>query len=177
MSLGPCDTTGTEPPQNVSLPAADARPLQRLAHVRRLQGISRRTVARRLNLEIEQVRQQERATTDLPLSTIYAWQQALDVPVAELLVESGDSLASPILERSQLVRLMKTVLAIRRQSKQESIRRMTETMASQLIEIMPELANIAPWHSVGKRRRMNDLGVVAQRRLAEEVFVEPDEQS
>ena len=89
--------------------------------VRRLQGISRRTVARRLNVEVEQVRQQERETTDLTLSVLYAWQKALDVPVAELLVESGDTLASPILERSQLVRIMKTVLAIRRQAKQESI--------------------------------------------------------
>ena len=52
---------------------------------------------------------------------------------------------------------------------------MTETMAGQLVEIMPELANIAPWHSVGKRRRLNELGIAAQRRLADEVFVDPEE--
>jgi transcriptional regulator with XRE-family HTH domain len=175
MSIGQCGTTGAGPPQDVPVPAAGARPLQRLAQVRRQQGISRRTVARRLSVEVEQVRREEQTTTDLTLSVLYAWQKVLDVPVTELLVESGDSLASPILERSQLVRFMKTVLAIRRQAKQESIRRMAETMAGQLIEIMPELANIAPWHNVGKRRGLNELGIASQRRLAEEVFVEPDE--
>ena len=129
-----------------------------------------------MDVEIEQVRQQEQATTDLTLSMLYAWQKALDVPVSELLVEAGDTLASPILERSQLVRFMKTVLAIRQQAKQESIRRMAETMAGQLVEIMPELAKIGPWHSVGKRRRLNELGIAAQRRLADEVFVDSEDE-
>ncbi len=172
MSIGHCVTTGTGPPQQVPLPAAGSPPLQRLASVRRLQGLSRRTVARRLNVEIEQVRRQECATADLPLSALYAWQRALDVPVAELLVEAGDGLASPVLERSQLVRLMKTVLAIREHARQESIRRMAETMIGQLVEIMPELAEVGPWHAVGRRRRLDELGVAAQRRLAEEVFID-----
>ena len=90
------------------MPAVVERPLQRLAVVRQLQGISRRTVARRLNIDVEQVRQLEHETVDIPLSALYAWQKALEVPLAELLFESGDSLASPVLERSQLVRLMKT---------------------------------------------------------------------
>ena len=143
--------------------------------VRRSQGISRRTVARRLNIEVEQVRQQECEAADLPLSMIYAWQKALDVPLGELLVEADESLVSPVLERSQLVRLMKTVLAIREQTKQESIRRMTQTVCDQLVEIMPELASVGPWHAVGKRRRLSELGVAAQRRLAEEVFVDRDD--
>ncbi len=177
MSIGHCDTlVVTGPPPNVPVASPDIQPLQRLAEVRRLQGISRRTVARRLNVEIQQVRQQEQGTADLRLSTLYAWQKILDVPVGELLVESEDSLASPILKRSQLVRFMKTVLAIRQQAKQESIRRLAETMAGQLIEIMPELANIAPWHTIGKRRRLSELGVAAQRRLADDVFIEPDDE-
>jgi hypothetical protein len=118
------------------------------------------------------VRQQECETVDLPLSAIYAWQKVLDVPVGELLVEAGDMLVAPILERSQLVRLMKTVLAIRQQARQQSIRRMAQTMCEQLIEIMPELANIGPWHAVGKRRRLSELGMAAQRRLAEDVFID-----
>ncbi len=121
------------------------------------------------------MRQQERETADLPLSVLYAWQKALDVPVAELLVEAGDSLVSPVLERSQLVRLMKTVLAVREQARQESIRRMAQTMCDQLVEIMPELANVGPWHAVGKRRRLSELGVAAQRRLAEAVFIDRDD--
>jgi transcriptional regulator with XRE-family HTH domain len=167
--------TGVGLPPTVVVPAVESRPMQRLEAVRRQQGISRRTVARRLNVDVEQVRQQECETADLPLSALYAWQQALEVPVAELLIEAGEGLASPILERSQLVRLMKTVLAISEQARQESIRRMAQTMASQLIEIMPELANVGPWHTVGKRRRLNELGVAAQRRFADEVFIDHDE--
>ncbi len=172
MSIGNCAMSDVGPPGEVVLPAAGARPMQRLAAVRRLQGLSRRTVARRMNLEVEQVRRQEQADCDLPLSTLYAWQKALEVPVAELLVEAEDALASPILERSRLVRLMKTVLAIRDRSKQESIRRMAETMIGQLVEIMPELAGVGPWHAVGRRRRLSELGRAAQRRLSDDVFVE-----
>ena len=98
-------------------------------------------------------------------------KEALGVPVSELLVEAGDSLASPVLERAQLVRLMKSVLAIREQAKQKSIRRMVQTMADQLIEIMPELANVGPWNVVGERRRSDDLGVAAQRRISDDVFI------
>jgi transcriptional regulator with XRE-family HTH domain len=161
--------------QEVSIPSTNGQPLQRLASVRRLQGISRRTVARRLNVEVEQIRLHENEDADLPLSVLYAWQKALDVPVAELLVEAGDTLASPILKRSQLVRLMKTVLAITEKSKQQSVRRMAETMAAQLTEIMPELANVGPWHTVGKRRRLSELGVAANRHLTEEVFIDRPE--
>ena len=118
MSIGQCGMTGVVPLPTVVVPAVESRPMQRLEAVRRQQGISRRTVARRLNVDVEEVRQQECETTDLPLSVLYAWQEALDVPVAELLGENSEGLASPILERSQLGRLMKTVLAISEQARQ-----------------------------------------------------------
>jgi transcriptional regulator with XRE-family HTH domain len=179
MCVGNISATGMGLPQNVAIPVAATakppaqnRPLQRLAEVRRLQGISRRTVARRLNVEIEQVRQQEQETADVPVSVLYAWQKVLDVPVSELLAEADDAFSSPIQERSQLVRLMKTVLLIREQTKQESVRRMAETLVGQLIEMMPELSEIGPWHTVGKRRRLSELGVAAQRRISEEVFID-----
>jgi hypothetical protein len=54
---------------------------------------------------------------------------------------------------------------------------MAETMANQLVEIMPELIHIGPWHAVGKRRRLNELGIAAQRRLKDEVFLDFDETS
>src|SRR6516162_8442772 len=65
-----------------------AHALHRLATVRRQQGISQRNIARRLNIDIATVRQQEEETTDLPLSTLYQWQRILEVPIAELLVDS-----------------------------------------------------------------------------------------
>jgi transcriptional regulator with XRE-family HTH domain len=172
MSVMHCDTTQSEVSQKVTVSVAKEQSLQRLAIVRRQQGLSRRTIAKRMNVEVDDVRIQEEQSADLPLSALYAWQKALDVPVSELLVEAGDSLVSPVLERSQLVRLMKTVLAIREQARQESIRRMAQTMFDQLTEIMPELANVGPWHAVGKRRRLSELGVAAHRHLAEEVFID-----
>jgi transcriptional regulator with XRE-family HTH domain len=175
MSLGHCGITGLGLPVDVPLPAVESRPMQRLAAVRRQQGVSRRTLARRLNVDVDQVRQQESESADLPLSVLYAWQKVLDVPVAELLVESGDTLTGPILERSQLLRLMKTVLAISEQARQESVRRMAQTMANQLIEIMPELAEVGPWHTVGKRRRLDELGIAAQRRFSDDVFIDNDD--
>ena len=175
MSMEPCDTMGAGAAQDVVVPAAGSQPLQRLAAVRRQQGLTHRTVARRLNVEIEQVRQQESESSDLPLSIVYAWQKVLEVPVTELLVEAGDALTSPVLKRSQLVRLMKTVLAISERTKQESVRRMVQTIVGQLVEIMPELADVKAWPTGGKRRRLSELGVAAQRRLRDEWFVDRGE--
>jgi len=175
MSIEQCDATGVGAAQDVVVPTVtSSQPLQRLAAVRRQQGVSRSTVARRLNVALEQVRQQESESSDLPLSMLYAWQKVLEVPVAELLVEAGDALTSPVLKRAQLLRLMKTVLAISEQTKQESVRRMMQTMVGQLVQIMPELANVSAWHTVGERRRPSELGVTAQRRLNDEWFVDRD---
>ena len=172
MSVGHCATTDFGSPRDVAIPAAEAPPLHRIGQVRRLQGVSRRTIARRLNTNVEQVRRQEQPDCDLTISDLYAWQKALDVPIAELLTESNESLAAPILKRAQLVRFMKTVLSVRERAKQESIRRMVETMIVQLIEIMPELEGIGAWHTVGRRRRLNELGAAAQRRIADDVFID-----
>jgi len=86
--------------------SADARRLHRLAEVRRMQGVSRRTVARRLNMDVHQVKRQEKEDADLSLSELYRWQEVLDVPVSELLVESNDPLSPPVLMRAHLVRLL-----------------------------------------------------------------------
>ena len=64
------------------------RTLHRLAAVRRLRHISPSTFAQRINVEVKDIRRQER-TADLPLSVFYAWQKVLAVPIAELFVETG----------------------------------------------------------------------------------------
>ncbi len=148
------------------------RPLHRLGTVRRLQGVSRRTVARHLNTEVAAVKCQEHETADMPLSELYAWQEVLDVPVSELLVEAGDPLSESVWKRAQLVRVMKTALAILEGAEQEPIHRMAETLVGQLTDIMPELKNVSPWHAVGKRRRHDEYGVAAERRLSEDVFLD-----
>jgi transcriptional regulator with XRE-family HTH domain len=160
--------------QNASRPTlplpAPKRPLHRLAEVRRLQGVTRRTVARRLNTDISTVKQQEQSASDLPLSVLYQWQAALEVPISELLVESEEALSAPVMKRAQLVRLMKTAAAILERSQQPAIRRMAQMLAEQLVEIMPELQTVSPWHAVGRRRTQDELGQAAQRSLSPRIF-------
>jgi transcriptional regulator with XRE-family HTH domain len=151
-------------------PRGDGRPLHRLGAVRRLQGVSRRAIARRLNVDISTVKQQEEETADLPLSTLYLWQQLLDVPIGELLVDNEDPLSPPVMKRARMVRLMKTVLSILERSNQPGIRRMAENLVSQLVELMPELKGVTAWHAVGQRRRLNEYGRAAERRLSSDVF-------
>jgi len=155
--------------------AAPGRPLHRLAEVRRRQGVTRRTMARRLHVDVTTIKRQEDPTTDLPLSTLYAWQQALEVPLAELLVETDEPLSAPVLKRARMVRLMKTAVAIRDRAQQPAIRRMAQMLVDQLLEIMPELQGISPWHAVGRRRSQNEVGQAALRRLPTDILRTLDE--
>jgi transcriptional regulator with XRE-family HTH domain len=175
MSIGHSYITEVGSAPYVALPPGNAQSLHRLATVRRQQGVSRHAVARRLKIGIEQVHQQETESSDLPLSTLYAWRDILDVPIAELLVEPSDGHSASILARSQLVRLMKTTRVILEKTRQDSIRWMAQTMIGQLVEIMPELSDVAAWNIAGKRRRLRELGVAAERRLAADVFIKSND--
>jgi hypothetical protein len=42
---------------------------------------------------------------------------------------------------------------------------MAQTLCEQLTEMMPELKEVAPWHTVGQRRSLDEMG-----RVAENVF-------
>ena len=171
MSATDCSTSQSGDSNGVSV-STTKRPLHRLGVVRRLQNVSQRTVARHLGTEIATVRQQERATSDLSLSQLYEWQEVLEVPVSELLVEDHDPLSSPVMKRAQLVRIMKTALAILEAAEQKPVQRMAQTMVDQLVDLMPELEDVGPWHTVGKRRRHDELGIAAERSLSEDVFLE-----
>ncbi len=160
--------TGIAPDSPLRSEAPHPR-LHRLAEVRQQQGISRRTLARRMNIDLAQVKHQEE-TADLPLSALYAWQQALDLPIAELLVEADESLSTPVMKRAKMVRIMKTAAAILERAQQQGIRRMAQMLVEQLVDLMPELAEVTPWHAVGKRRTKDDLGQAAQRRLSLDAF-------
>jgi transcriptional regulator with XRE-family HTH domain len=164
MSVMGCSgpTSGARCRVSIKMPSAD-RPLHRIATVRQRQGISCRTLARRLNMDVRQVKAQEQENADLLLSLLYKWQEALEVPVAELLVESNDPLSAPVLKRAQMVRLMKTATAILERAQQLSIQRMAQMLIEQLLEIMPELEGVTPWHTVGKRRTQDELGLAARR--------------
>ncbi|MBS0211251.1 MAG: hypothetical protein JSS27_20085 [Planctomycetes bacterium] len=129
--------------------------LHRLKDVRREQGLSLRRVAIHLHVDQDEVRRQEEPGCDLLLSQLYQWQKVLEVPVADLLVESNAPLSPPVMERARMVRLMKTAAALYERADTSSLRRLCETLISQIKEIMPELEGITPWtdqNSVRRRR-------------------------
>lgn len=151
--------------------AGGKRPrLHRLREVRRQQGVSLRRVARALKVDFDAVREQEEESTDLPLSLIYEWQKVLEVPIGDLLIDSDAPLSTPVLQRARLVKLMKTAAAIMEKAEAPPIRRMAETLITQLVEIMPELQDVSPWHAVGQRRTLNEYGRVVERRLSDGVW-------
>lgn len=153
------------------VPVAESkRPLHRIADVRKRQGISVRSVARRMHTSIDQVRRQEEPDCDLPLSDLLRWQEALEVPVADLLVESESPLSEPVLTRARLLRIMKTVKAIKETATSSSIQRFATMLESQLVEVMPELKDVSAWHSIGQRRSPNELGRIAERPLPDSFF-------
>lgn len=142
----------------------------RIAEVRRRQGVTLRNVARRLGLSLPVVRRQECADNDLRLSDLQRWQEVLEVPIAELLVEGEGQLSGPVLERSRMVKLMKTAAAIRERTDGTPVGRMVTMLIEQILEIMPELSDVGPWHSVGQRRPLDDLGRAARMAVPEDFF-------
>ena len=152
------------------IPNESQRSLHRIQEIRQQQGLSLRCVARRLRINVEEAKNQENATTDLPLSTLYRWQEVLEVPIADLLVDENSPLSEPILKRARLVRLMKTAASIHENADSESVGRLAQMLVDQLVEIMPELKEVSPWHSVGHRRTMNEVGRIAEHPYPDSMF-------
>ena len=156
-----------------SLPPLGCRPrkLHRIAEVRQHQGVSLRSAARRMRIDMATVKNLENAETDMPLTTLYKWQEVLEVPVGSLLVDQDDSLSDPVLRRAQLVRLMKTAAAIQESAANDSTKRLALMMIEQLCEIMPELKDVTPWHAVGQRRSLEECGRIAERAIPDQWFL------
>ena len=151
-------------------PARKPQKLHRVRTVRLQQGVSLRSAARHMGTDVRSLRLQEQESTDLRISDLRKWQKALDVPLSELIVESDDGLSPPVLERARLIRLMKTAAAIREKSESEALARLAETLVGQLTELMPELADVSPWHTYGQRRSLEEFGRVIERRISDDIF-------
>ena len=144
----PCSNTG--------------KPLHRIQAVRIQQGMSLRTASRQLGIDVRAVRSQEHASADLRISELYHWQKVLDVPAADLLEESCEPLSRPVAERAKMVRVMKTAASLLASAENPATRRMAENLVEQLCEVMPELKEVSPWHTVGQRRSLEELGRAAE---------------
>ena len=144
--------------------------VHRVRTVRLQQGVSLRTAARQSGTDIRQLRLQEQETTDLRISDLRKWQRALDVPLSELIVEPEGTLSPPVMERARMVRLMKTAAALMERAPSPAVHRMATMLVNQLLEIMPELADVSPWHNYGQRRSLDEFGVAVERSLPDHVF-------
>ncbi|HEY6564771.1 MAG TPA: hypothetical protein VIY86_09765 [Pirellulaceae bacterium] len=145
------------------------RKWHRIATVRRQQGISLRSASRQSRVEASELESQEIETSDLRLSDLYRWESILGVPVCELLLDSGTELSRPVMERARMVRIMKTVKSMAETANGPGMKRLAETLVEQLLEVMPELREVSPWHSVGQRRSLNEYGRAAERVFSAEI--------
>ncbi|MFV2068674.1 MAG: helix-turn-helix domain-containing protein [Pirellulales bacterium] len=143
-------------------PGHEAARLHRIRSIRLRQGMSLRTVARRMQLTVSQIREREDETRDMALSELHHWQRALDVPITELLAEEDETLSTPVLRRARMLKIMKTARAILDNTESLQLERLTQRLVDQLVEVMPELQNISPWHATGQRRTLDELGRIAE---------------
>ena len=146
------------------------RPFHKISEVRQRQGVTLRNVARRLGMEMAEIRKQEKPDSDLRISDLLRWQHVLDVPLSELLEDGLDQLSGPVLVRSRMVKLMKTAAAIREQVGDNASSQLVSQLIGQILEMMPELADITPWHTVGQRRTLDDVGRTARDTVPDDLF-------
>ncbi|MFO1063840.1 MAG: helix-turn-helix domain-containing protein [Pirellulales bacterium] len=146
---------------HVAVPSVLAKssvPLHRIGDVRQQQGLSLRTIARRTGLDSKELRRHEDPCSDLPLSILRKWQEALEVPVADLL-EDDQSLSRPVKERAKMVRIMKTAVSLK-DACQSNVRlaRLAGMLCDQLLDLMPELKEVGSWPQTGSRRGADVMG-------------------
>ena len=144
--------------------------MHRLATVRKQQGYSLRRVARQLHLSVDEIKLLEDERTDLSLSLLYRFQEVLEVPVSELVIDEHAPISTPVGERARLIKIMKTAAAILEQPGNLATHRLAQTLIEQLIELMPELEGVSAWHALGQRRTLDELGRAADRRIPDHLF-------
>lgn len=149
-------------PEPVVVQSQPAKPLSptpkhRIARVREQQGVSQRTMARRLGIDVKSLQRLEQPESDVSLSQLLAVQQALEVPLIDLL-EDGNELSRPIAERAKMVKVMKTAVALREAKGSPRTARLATMLCEQLVDVMPELAEVSGWPQFGSRRGPSALG-------------------
>ena len=69
-----------------------------------------------------------------------------------------------------MVKLMKTAAAIRERTSGTPVGRIVSMLVDQILEIMPELEDVTPWHTVGQRRTLDEVGRTARHIVPEDIF-------
>ncbi len=152
------------PRKRMVVPASrgsERRRLHRIRTVRLRERVSLKSASRRLSLSMSKLRALEDEANDIRLSTLYAWQSVLGVPVSELVIDSGLSLSEPIRQRACLLRIAKTANTIHKKCRDQAVRSLAESLVRQLAEIMPEVNEIGAWPEGDRHRSSTDLGRIA----------------
>ncbi|NOY40237.1 MAG: helix-turn-helix transcriptional regulator [Planctomycetes bacterium] len=160
------ESNGTSVPE----PTQVARKFHRIGDVRLQQGASLRSVSRKLNLTVQEIRHQEDAYTNLTISDLLKWQEVLEVPLSDLLIDSSGPLSEPVNNRACMLRIMKTAKAIQESAHSRSIVRLANMLIEQLVKMMPELADVSAWHTVGQRRTKDEVGRIVERSIPDSFF-------
>lgn len=142
----------------------------RIQEVRLQQSVSLRSAARKMSLSMQEVRDQEDPHCNLTVGQLLAWQQVLEVPLADLLVDNEAPLSMPVRERAQLLLVMKTAKSLDEHAADPMIQRLSTMLVKQLVELMPELRDVSAWHTVGQRRTQDELGRIVERTLPDTFF-------
>jgi transcriptional regulator with XRE-family HTH domain len=154
-------------PSNVSKPV---RKYHRIQEVCNQQGATVRSLSRKMDLSANDIREQENPQADLRISDLLKWQKVLEVPLADLLVDNEGPLSEPVSRRAKMLRVMKTAKAILETAHDRSVKRLASMLVTQLTEIMPELAEVSAWHTVGQRRTQNEMGRIVDRTIPDNFF-------
>lgn len=142
--------------------AKSARPLHFIASTLRKQNATLAGCARRLGLTPSEAAAQIRPDADLSLSQLYAWRAVLDVPTSELL-PLENVVPDPIRNRALLLRTMKTARQLEDLARGTRLAPAVASLVDQLIELMPELAEVPAWPTVGQSRAPRELGNATRR--------------
>lgn len=126
-----------------------------------------------MNVPSSQVRVESQPTYDLKLSELYRWQAALNVPTTDLLMEPDSGLSPSIALRGQLLKAMKTLRSIQVCVHDEALQSLTQMLAQQLTDMMPELSQVPAWPLQGRQRTNNELGAIADKPLPDDFFDYP----
>lgn len=143
-------------------PAKSTRPLHLIASTLRKQNATLAGCARRLGLSLSEAAAQARPDADLSLSQLYAWRAVLDVPTSELL-PLDDLVPDPVRNRALLLRTMKTARQLQDLSRGTRLEPAVASLIDQLIELMPELAEVPAWPTVGQSRAPREPGAATRR--------------
>ena len=144
-----------------------------VATVRKRERLTIRNAAKHFKLPAKTVARLEDETVDLPISVLRRWAEIMKIPVTELLLPVETETGRCVWDRAGMVKIMKSLETIRNSCADESIDRQLSYVRRQLLAMMPELEDVAPFPNHNFNRRKDDYGAVV-RNLISDPFVDEE---